>query len=118
MNSANYFAGNTGVLLMPSDDEVSRRVTDTIVKPYLASIGITKVQASYIDSSTTGSLGATSSAALIAGRNGKPVRECMAADLPLAVDHFRDLAAERTVAARLGPGFSERRHGAIQRFYQ
>lgn len=71
MNSANYFAGNTGVLLMPSDDEVSRRVTDTIVKPYLASIGITKVQASYIDSSTTGSLGATSSAALIAGRNGK-----------------------------------------------
>jgi hypothetical protein len=71
MNNAKFFDGNTGVLLTPSDDEVSRRTTESIVKPYLSSIGVTKVQTSYIDSTNTGTLGATSSAALTAGKNAK-----------------------------------------------
>ena len=41
-----------------------------VVEPYLKSIGVTKMQASYIDSTNTGTLGATSAAALTAGKNG------------------------------------------------
>ena len=68
MKDAGYFDGNTGVLMMPSDDEVSRRTADTVVKPYLTSIGVTKIQTSYVDSTNTGTLGATSTAALATGK--------------------------------------------------
>ena len=57
MQAANFFAGNTGVLIMPGDDDVSRRAVQNVVKPFLTSIGITNTQTSYIDSTNTGTLG-------------------------------------------------------------
>ena len=72
MKDAKFFDGNTGVLLMPSDDEVSRRVTDDRRRAVPASRSASpRCRRSYIDSTNTGTLGATSAAALTAGKNGK-----------------------------------------------
>ena len=71
MNKAGFFTGNSGVLIMPADIEVARRATDQIVKPFLSSIGVTRSQVAFIDSTNTGTLGATAAAALTAGKNGK-----------------------------------------------
>jgi hypothetical protein len=69
MNAQGFFNGNTGVLLMPGADEVSRRDTATVAVPYLQSIGVTKTQIAYVDSTNTGTLGQTSDAAVTAGKN-------------------------------------------------
>lgn len=69
LNDAGFFTGAKGVLLMPADDEVSRRVTNSVAIPYLKSVGVTNVQASYIDSTNTGTLGASATAALSTGKN-------------------------------------------------
>ena len=66
-----FFNGITGVQLLVSDDVVSRRVTDTIVKPFLQSAGVPKVDANYIDSSNAGTLGATITPAMNNGISNK-----------------------------------------------
>jgi hypothetical protein len=67
MAQAGYFNGNTGIQLMTSDDEVSRRVATNIVRPELAAAGVTTIQENFIDGSNQGVLGATVSAAIVAG---------------------------------------------------
>jgi hypothetical protein len=62
-----YFNGATGVQLLTSDDEVSRRVAQTVVRPELQAAGVTTVNENFIDGSNQGTLGATVSAAQIAG---------------------------------------------------
>jgi hypothetical protein len=69
MQTAGFFTGATGVLLMPADDEVSRRVTESIAKPFLAQAGVTQVQTSYVDSTNTASLGESVATALAAGKS-------------------------------------------------
>ena len=68
LQQAGFFAGNTGVQLIPDDSEVPRRVTTSIVTPTLQSYGVTKVGVNYIDGTTIGSLGQTSSAAMASGK--------------------------------------------------
>jgi hypothetical protein len=63
-----FFAGSQGVLLMVSDDEVSRRVADTITQPFLQSQNLTNVRTEFIDSSGPGALGETTDRALVAGK--------------------------------------------------
>jgi hypothetical protein len=67
MKDAGFFDDASGVLLMASDDEVSRRTTADIVLPFLAQAGVSNVQVSYIDSTNTGSLGRTIKEALATG---------------------------------------------------
>jgi len=71
MNSGHFFDGNTGVLVVPDDDPVSRRAATTVVKPYLDSLGITNEQTSYVNGTNTGLLGATSATAIAAGTNAR-----------------------------------------------
>jgi len=59
-----FFNGIKGVQLLVADDEVSRRVTDTIVKPVLQQAGVTKVDTNFINSSNAGTLGSTITTAM------------------------------------------------------
>jgi ABC-type branched-subunit amino acid transport system substrate-binding protein len=70
MNTAGFFTGNTGVSIVTSDDEVSRRTTETVVKPYLTELGVTRFIANFVDSTNISTLGQTSDAAIAAGRTG------------------------------------------------
>jgi hypothetical protein len=63
-----FFEGSPKVQLLTSGDEVSRRVSQKIAEPWLAAQGITNVRVDYIDSTNTGTLGATSKTALQAGK--------------------------------------------------
>jgi hypothetical protein len=62
-----YFNGNTGVQLLTSDDEVSRRVSQTIVRPELAAAGVTTINENFIDGTNQGTLGASIAAGQVAG---------------------------------------------------
>jgi hypothetical protein len=64
-----FFEGAKGVQLMPSDDEVSRRAAKSIAEPFLKAQGITKMRTDYVDSTNTGTLGASAKAALVAGKS-------------------------------------------------
>lgn len=59
-----FFNGVAGVQLLVSDDEVSRRVTETIVKPLLQQAGVTKLDTNFINSSNAGTLGSTITTAM------------------------------------------------------
>jgi hypothetical protein len=63
-----YFAGTQGVQILPVDNEVTRRVATEIIQPFLAQNGITKTSINYVDSTNTGTLNNTSSAAVAAGK--------------------------------------------------
>lgn len=65
--AAGYFQGATGVQLLTSDDEVSRRVSQTIARPELAAAGITTINENFINGSNQGTLGATVAAGQVAG---------------------------------------------------
>jgi hypothetical protein len=67
MAAAGYFNGATGIQLLTSDDEVSRRVAQTIVRPELAAAGVTTINENFIDGTNQGTLGATVAAAQVAG---------------------------------------------------
>jgi ABC-type branched-subunit amino acid transport system substrate-binding protein len=64
-----FFQGSQGVQLMPNDDEVSRRLTESIAKPFIAAQGVTKVRVDYVDSTDQGTLGASSERAIAAGKS-------------------------------------------------
>jgi len=66
-----FFNGVTGVQLLVADDEVSRRVTESIVKPVLQQAGVTRVDTNFINSSNAGTLGATITTAMNAGISNK-----------------------------------------------
>ena len=69
LKAAGWFDGAQGVAVIAPDAAVSRRSIDTIVTPYLQSIGVTKSANFFIDVSNIGTLGATSSAALSGAKN-------------------------------------------------
>jgi hypothetical protein len=69
LKAAGWFDGAQGVAVLAPDAAVSRRVIDTIVTPYLQSIGVTNSANFFIDVSNIGTLGATSSAALSGAKN-------------------------------------------------
>jgi len=66
LKNAGWFNGAKGVAVAAPDTEVTRRLSQSIVEPYLKNLGITNSSEYYIDSSNAGTLGATSSAALTA----------------------------------------------------
>jgi hypothetical protein len=65
--ASGYFNGATGVQLLTSDDEVSRRISQTVVRPELAAAGVTTINENFIDGTNQGTLGATVAAAQVAG---------------------------------------------------
>ena len=69
LKNSGWFDGAQGVAVLAPDAEVSRRVSTSIVAPYLQSIGVTKSANYFIDISNIGTLGATSSAALTGAKN-------------------------------------------------
>jgi hypothetical protein len=64
-----FFEGDVSVMLLTSGDEVSRRVSKNVAEPWLAANGITKVMVDYVDSTNQGTLGQTSSQALLHGKS-------------------------------------------------
>jgi hypothetical protein len=64
---AGYFNGANGIMLLISDDEVSRRVAETVTKPELQAAGVTNIKEAFIDGSNQGTLGATVAAAQTTG---------------------------------------------------
>jgi len=64
LQGAGWFNGAKGVAVVSPDTEVTRRMSQTVVAPFLKSIGVTNSSDYYIDSSNAGTLGATSSSAL------------------------------------------------------
>jgi ABC-type branched-subunit amino acid transport system substrate-binding protein len=69
-----FFEGAGRVQILSAGEEVARRVTDSVAKPWLAERGHTDVQVDYVDSSNQGTLGATSKAAMQSGIASKANR--------------------------------------------
>lgn len=86
-----YFNGANGIMLLTSDDEVSRRVSLTVTRPELQAAGVTNIQEAFVDGSNQGTLGATVAAAQVQGASSGLNRALAvggARILPLALAGF------------------------------
>jgi hypothetical protein len=69
LKTQGFFNGNTGVQLLTSGDEVSRRVSTQIAEPWMTANGITKMRTDYIDSTDQGTLSQSAALAIDQGKN-------------------------------------------------
>jgi len=115
---AGWFTGTKGVKVVAPDTDVTRRVAEQIVLPYLKAQGITNSDAFYIDVSNAGTLGATTSAALNSATNQGQDRVftiggTRVLDVMLAVPEAESLNAKYSISSFDYPAFLVDNPGTI-----